>query len=134
RCALLVAPAIATLILLRILIPEMNGNTTYLRTLPFNLKQVHDGMTAYTYPQEFIFYGSRLLHNFGLHALYGYTIGTFGLILGLVPFLDFKRNVVLFGKMLPFLLLVYSQVLFAAEATRYLALAAPALIILALTG
>jgi hypothetical protein len=134
RFVLLVAPAITALLLVRILIPSMNDDSSYLRTLPLALRQVHDGMSTYNYAHELSYWGSRRLHNINLNTLYSYTVETFGVLLIVLPFLDWKRNAVLMVKMLPFFLLVYTQLLFAGETQRLLMIASPALILLALYG
>jgi len=66
--------------------------------------------------------------------LYAWTVGTFGFVPTLAPLLAIRRNLVPFFRFLPFLLLVYSQPLFAGDTSRLLVLAFPAVIVLALNG
>ena len=66
--------------------------------------------------------------------LYAWTVGTFGVVPTLAPLLAIRRNLIPFFRFLPFLLLLYSQPLFAGDTSRLLALAFPAVIVLALNG
>jgi len=121
------------------------GTRTVLYALPaiIVLMSIRGLMTPenldYGYWMLFQKHGLDRLQDFSTLALFKesvilYTIGTFGVMVTLLPFFSVKRNVPLFVRLLPFILLVYSQVLFASNTERLIVLAFPALILLALNG
>ena len=79
-------------------------------------------------------FGTRL-HELSFGQIRGmYTFGTFGVLLLTLPFFNIKHNFKLFLKFLPFIILVYSQMLLALTTERLLILAFPALIPMAIFG
>ena len=66
-----------------------------------------------------------------LHAM---TIGAFGIVAFILPLFAVRRNVGLLVRFAPFLLFVYSQLLFAADTARLVMIAFPAVLMMALTG
>ena len=133
RCVLLTLPAILVLLSLRVLIPSMNDDPGYLNTLPETARIVQDGVSSYDYADLFASIGLRRLRDLSMETLYSLTIGTFGVLL-LLPLFAWKRSGVLLLRFLPFLVLVYAQLLFSVNEERLLAVAFPAVILMALTG
>jgi hypothetical protein len=133
RCVLLTLPAIVVLISVRALIPSLNNDPGYLSTLPATARMVQDGVSSYDYVDLFTSIGLRRLRDLSVDDLYSYTIGTFGAVL-LLPLFAWRRSGVLFLRFLPFLALVYAQLLFAVNDERLLVAAFPAVILMALAG
>lgn len=134
RMLLLVAPAVSVLISLRLGIPKMNNDVAYLSTLPEKLRIVQEGTSSYDYLALLREIGLERVKMLSLSTLGDYTVGTFGVVLMSLPFFSVKRNIELFLRFIPFLALVGSQLLFAVGTNRLLALAFPAIIMMALNG
>jgi len=62
------------------------------------------------------------------------AIGAFGICASALPLFAIRRNLGLLVRCAPFLLLVYSQLAFAADTARLVMIAFPAIIMMALTG
>jgi len=134
RMLLLVAPAVFVLISLRIGIPKMNDDAKYLSTLPETLRIVQEGTSSYNYLALLRDIGLQRVKTLSLLTLGDYTVGTFGIALMSLPFFSVRRNIELFLRFIPFLVLVGSQLLFAVGTNRLLALGFPAIIMMALNG
>jgi len=114
RLMLVVLPAVAVLIGVRSVIPQMGG--------------------SYDYGQLFREIGLPRLTDLSLRTVYRYTIGTFGVMVGALAFLSLRRHAGVLLRLAPFLVLVYLQPLFAVNEERLLVAAFPAMIVLALHG
>ena len=114
RLMLVVLPAVAVLIGVRSVIPQMGG--------------------SYDYGQLFREIGLPRLTDLSLRTVYRYTIGTFGVMVGGLALLSLRRHAVVLLRLAPFLVLVYLQPLFAVNEERLLIAAFPAMIVLALYG
>ena len=142
RAVLVVLPSIAVLLTLRSAIPPWNNDPAYLATLPLTLRLVRlwDGSGGYyasywDYGWLFREIGLPQVRNISLSNIVNWTLGTYGVAISLLPFLDWRRNARLFLRFLPTIALVYAQVFFApALAPRTLVVAFPLLIVLALGG
>jgi hypothetical protein len=136
RTALLALPAAAVLVLLRLGIPAWNSDPVYLSTLPERLTIVQMGISEYSLGWLLQDVGLNRIQNFLFlpKQIYNITIGPFGLMVGVLPFFAFRKNIVLFLRVLPFLALVYLQLLLAVDDRRLIAVGFPALILLALNG
>lgn len=108
RTFLLGLPAILVLFAIRFLIPNENPGYNY-------------GTLLTWMPQHHI-------NNFSLNE---YVFRSFG-IAAILPFLAIKKNRVLFLRFSPFLILVFSQLLFAGNTYRLIAVGIPAMIIMSL--
>ena len=114
RLMLVVLPAVAVLIGVRSVIPQMGG--------------------SYDYGQLFREIGLPRLTDLSLRTVYRYTIGTFGVMVGALALLSLRRHAGVLLRLAPFLVLVYLQPLFAVNEERLLVAAFPAMIVLALYG
>ena len=103
-------PAVLVLITIRFLIVNDNGSYNYLMLLNQML------------PNH--------IHNFSINE---YLIKSFGLT-AFLPFLSIKKNKELFIQFSPFILLVFSQLLFATDTFRLLAFCFPATILMSLNS
>ncbi len=135
---LFVAPLYYTLNARRVFDPRLLGRSLLL-TLPAVLVLVAlrigiPTTTEYSYMERLRRIGGERIEDLSWKALRLYTSNTFGVLLLLLPFLDPKRNLLVLIRFLPFLLLVYSQILLATNTERLLVLGFPALIIMALNG
>jgi len=128
---LIALPGILILGTLRILIPQMNGDVVYLGTFP---KDAYISNFSYNYWESLSSLGLERIHDFSLESLYAYSIGTFSVLLTFTPFFEIKRNKVLLFRTLPYMFLVYSQLLFAGDTERLLVIGFPVLILLSLNG
>ncbi len=114
RTVLLVTPAIAVLVAVRIGIPSSH---------------------SYDYLERLRRIGGERLDTLGPSTIVeSYLLRTFGVAVSLLPFFAIRRNLSLALRFSPFILLVYSQLLFATNTERLLVLAFPAMILMALHG
>lgn len=137
RCALLGLPAFAVLVALHISIAELNGNASYMHSLPYNLRTVQTGLAhpyAYNYWQEFTEVSAYRWHTISAAVLGRASIGAFGLLVTLFAAIAIICHPVACVRFLPFLVLVYAQLLFAVDVERLLIAGAPAVILIALRG
>jgi len=130
----LALPVVVFLIIIRILIPPLNDDLKYLSTLPDTLKIVQEGVSTYNYGALVKMIGLQRLNTLTIKSVYDYSIGTFGVWLVFLPLVCIRKNSQLFVRLLPFLLLVYAQPLFAINTRRLLIIGFPALLLLALNG
>jgi len=134
RFVLFTAPAVVVLIALRALIPQMNNDLAYISKLPDTLRLVQTGQTYYDYWTLLKVVGLGRFRTLTLDILSSYSVGTFGVMVMLLPFFAVRKNMRWFFKFAPFFLLVYSQLLFAVHTERLLAIGFPAMILLAING
>jgi hypothetical protein len=134
RMLLLIIPACIVLISVRLGIPKMNDDLTYLNTLSEKLYIVQEGTASYDYWELFRNVGLQRFKDLSLSTLGTYSVCPFGFVIMALPFFSAKKNTRLFFKFAPFLALVYSQLLFAVNTPRLLVLGFPAIIIMALNG
>jgi hypothetical protein len=122
-----VFPAICVFIFIRIIISAYNNNPSYLATLPEQLKVVYNNQSDYNLSIYFNIDQSWyfMLENIG---------GTLGIILLLFPFFNWKKNVYLFKKFSPFILLCFIQILSPINVPRLLIICFPVFIIMAVFG
>jgi hypothetical protein len=134
RAAGLALPAAGVYFGLRFLIPMQNDDYFYLSTLPDALHQVQLGRSTYDLGWLWNEIGMERFRTLSAESLTRYTVGSFGVVPALLPLFAIRRNAMLFVRFLPFLLLVYVQILFATNDTRLIAAGFPAVIIMALNG
>jgi hypothetical protein len=134
RAAALALPAVATLIAIRLLIPAWNDDPDYIATLDIQLWNVQDGSPIYHYVDEFRAEGLPRFQRFDRRTVASYTFYSFGPALVLLPLLAVRKNLPLIVRFSPFLLLVATPMLFAQDTERFLVLAFPAVILMALNG
>jgi len=114
RWLYLVLPSIVILIALRVFIPQENEL--------YNIRNLFQTI------------GMDRIEHFSWDSLSSYTIGTFGLILSLIPFFSIKRNVDYLVRFLPFIALTYLSLLFAVNTGRVIVSAFPAVIVMGVEG
>jgi hypothetical protein len=134
RATVLALPAVATLVAIRMLIPAWNDDPDYVATLDIQLFSVQDGSPAYDYVAEFKAEGLPRFQRFDREILSSYTLNAFGPALVVLPLLATRRNLPLLLRYSPFLLLVATPMLFAQDTERFLVMAFPAVILMALNG
>jgi hypothetical protein len=130
KLCMVLMPALVMFFALRIGIPQWNRDAAYVASLPAEVAQSGAGTPSGAY--DYI----ELIKEVGWHHLrqvtfWQLTVGSFGL-LALLPLLSLRKETLL--SWLPFVLLVYCQLLFAVDTERLLVLAFPALIVLSLNG
>ncbi|MGD8415128.1 MAG: hypothetical protein PVF33_12895 [Candidatus Latescibacterota bacterium] len=134
RAAGLALPAVGVYFGLRFLIPMQNDDYFYLSTLPDALHQVQLGRSTYDLGWLWNEIGLERIRALSPESLAQYTVGSFGVVPALLPLFAIRKNAMLFVRFLPFLLLVYVQILFATNDTRLIVAGFPAIIIMALNG
>lgn len=135
RTVLLALPALLVLFTIRAAIPQKGTDPNYVNSLPENLRVVQVGLGAKYDYWEFAKSTLKMRRdNLSKNDIYAYTVGTFGAALIFLPFFAIRRNLSLLVRFLPFLLLAYSQTIFANNTERLIVLGFPAMIILALNG
>ncbi|MGD9933488.1 MAG: hypothetical protein AB7T37_07190 [Dehalococcoidia bacterium] len=135
RASLAAFPAVLLLVLLRIVIPQHNGDLVYIASLPEIIARFPDLYPHYDYAEQFrlVAYEQRYQER-DWDILRQYTIGTFGLLLLLLAAAGSWTQPRLTLKLSPFVALTLSQLLFATDTERLIAFATPALIVLAVVG
>jgi hypothetical protein len=134
RAALLVLPALVSLVVIRLAIPAWNDDPAYVASLPERLWLVQLGSADYGYAQSLREIGIPRLTRPTLDALASYTLRPFTVGVTVLACVGALRGRVLLVRLLPFLTLVYLQILFAGDVERLLVLAFPAVLLLALVG
>jgi len=134
RGVILALPAVGVFVALKLMIPMKNDDYFYLSTLPDALQQVQLGRSSYDLGWLWCEIGVERFKAISPETLTRYTIGTFGAVAALLPLFAIKQNARLLIRFLPFLLLVYAQILFATNDTRLLAAGFPAILLMALNG
>ncbi len=126
---LLALPAIAVLIGVRAAIPSWNGRPSYLASLPLPIRRNARTLPSYNAVDVL----RTVARQDWLRTLLD-TLSAFGVTVGLLVVLGARAARGLALRLTPFLVLVLSQLLFALNTQRLVALAFPAVIILALEG
>lgn len=128
-------PAIAALLMLRIAIPARNDDLEYVGTLTPQLQAFRSFIPSYSYYELLrdIGYHQRL-HDYRLDTWLLYTSGTWSVPVFTLAIIGAIRRPLLALRLSPFLILVYSQILFAVNIERLLVLGFPAVVWLALEG
>ncbi|NUN10352.1 MAG: hypothetical protein HUU54_14355 [Ignavibacteriaceae bacterium] len=130
RGTLLILPAIALLIFLRVSIPALNNDPEYVaKVSPFiNPVPVYGLMT---FLKEI---GFPRIANFSLQELPSYSYGVFGLTLSFFSVVNLRENFGIFLKYFPVVTLVYLSLLFVVNTERAVVIFFPLMIIMALRG
>lgn len=133
--ALVVIPALVVLLLIRVLVPSENGNADYIAEMPPEISRFPELFPEYSYSQRYedIFVNERWAHR-QWDDFDRYLADPFGIPLLVLAAAGVAATPSRALRLLPFVLLVYSQLLFATDTQRLLVLAAPALAILAAGG
>ncbi len=124
--------SILVLIIIRLLIPAWNDDPTYLNSLPLHIKLVHLNSSDYDYMKAFCEIGIFRIKNFSLEFLYSITLYVFGVFM-FVMVINIRKLAVKLLQYLPFLILIYSQILFAVNTDRLVAAAFPAILVLSIS-
>jgi hypothetical protein len=134
RMLSLILPAVLILLFMRVLIPGTNVITGE-QDLTTEIKgAVQSDSGSYDYFHLWGKIGWERIKNFSPIKISYVSLITFGFMLIALPFFSARRNIILFLKFLPFLLLICSQLLFATNTERLLVAGFPAAILLALNG
>jgi len=133
RSILLSLPALMVIVGLRLAIPAWNDVPEYTSKLPRTLRQVQANEASYNYFDLLREVPKRRLQNLSWVWLGRYTIGAWGPAATVLPLLS-RRNGALALRLLPFLVLIYAQLLVATDTERLLAVGFPAVILLSLNG
>lgn len=135
RAALVAAPALVVFVGIRVAIPQDNGDAAYIATMPPVISRFPELFGEYGYRERLdsIAQEQRWAHK-EWSDWDRYFTDPFGLLLLGLAIVGGVRTPVLAAKLSPFLLLVYSQLLFATDTQRLLVLAFPALAWLAMEG
>jgi hypothetical protein len=133
RTILAVAPAVAVLLAIRLLIPAWNNDPQYVAMLGENLSHVVGGKRIYGFSDSFREIGLVWLRHFSLLDIRLLTTFTFG-ILFILPLFALRANAKLCLRFAPFILLVYAQMLLASDGPRLLALAFLPFTLMSLNG
>ena len=136
RTALLVvAPAVVVLVALRLLIPAANGDAAYTATMPPVISRFPELFPPYSYADRFkeIARESRWAHRSWADFDTFFT-DPFGIAVLALALIGIVRKPLFAARLAPFVVLVYSQLLFATDTQRLIVLAFPALALLAMPG
>lgn len=131
---ILLLPAVLTLLILRVLIPGtsvISGEQSLITEIE---GAVQSNSGSYDYFHLWKKIGWERIRSFSPVKISYVSLVTFGVMLITLPFFSARRNISLFLKFLPFLLLICSQLLFATNTERLLVAGFPAVILLALNG
>jgi hypothetical protein len=136
RTLLFAIPALLALLLVRLGIPQLNGDPTYMAEISQKFRLVTE-YEAVPYSLTDLF---RTIGMDRLQALTPYNVGLrylifpLGVTLLALPFFAIKQNAKLLIRFAPYLVLVYAQLLFAINTERLVALAFPPLLLMSATG
>jgi hypothetical protein len=122
-------PAVALLVLLRMIIPAGNSDVAYLATLPEQLSVVHSGVANFDLGYLWREFGLQRLTAPTLLNLKEMSIWSWGPLVLLIPFFVLRRPREIFIRFTPFLLLAYAQLLLASNSQRLVVLASAAVIL-----
>jgi len=134
RVLILVLPAIIVLLVLRILIPGAEVNSSEQSLIKEIEGTARSENGSYGYLDHWKKIGWERIRGFSPFKIFYVGLVTFGVMLIALPFFSIKRNFNLFLKFMPFLLLICSQLFFATNTERLLVVGFPAVILLALNG
>lgn len=121
------------LILVRVLIPPLNQNIEYVSRLPLHLKLVQNENSFYSFGYLFKTIGVDRIKNLSIKFLYKISLYVFTSYF-IFMFFDIKSLLKWLVKFLPYVILVYSQLLFAVNIERLVVLAFPFILISAFAG
>lgn len=124
---------LSILILVRVLIPPLNHNHEYVSRFPLHLKLVQNESSFYSFGYLFKTIGLERIKNFSLKFLYKISVYVFTSYF-IFMFFHIKSLLKWSIKFLPYLILVYSQLLFAINIERLVVLAFPFVLISAFAG
>ena len=127
---LLSLPAIAVLVGVRAAIPSWNGRPSYLASLPLPIRR--NARTVPSYDVVDVLRATVERQDWPRAVFDALT--TFGVTISLLVVLGARAARGLAVRVAPFLVLVLSQLLFALNTQRLVALAFPAVVVLALAG
>jgi hypothetical protein len=136
RTVLFAIPALLALLLVRLGIPQLNGDPAYIVEVGQKFRLVTEYESApYSLTDLFQTIGMDRLHaltpyNVGLR----YLVFPLGITLLGLPLFAIKQNAKLLLRFAPFLALVYIQLLFAVNTERLVVLAFPPLLLMSTTG
>jgi len=133
RCLVCMLPAALVGLSLRLAIPQRNMDRAYWSSIPATVVNPSD-FAPYDLAWLLATLGRQRAQTFSVDVLGAFTFGTYGVLLIALPFFALARNASLFARFLPFLALVYAQVLFASNTERLLVAGFPAVILLSLNG
>lgn len=133
RTILVSLPAVFTFVMIRILIPSLNENVAYVSSLPIEVTIVHLESSNYSYIDAFNQVIRYRIQNFSPGLIHQITLMPF-LIYLLFPVFDLKSLLNWGLRFLPFVFLVYLQILFAINTDRLVVAAFPAILIVAILG
>jgi hypothetical protein len=130
-------PAAGLFILLRATIVAKNVERDYVGSLPARLTEVDEGRTSYDYGEQFRRISWQRLGDVSartLESVHSYSVGSFGVLPVVLPFLALGLNFRVLVRLSPLLILVYAQLFLATDTQRLLVMALPALTLMALNG
>ncbi len=136
RTVLLSIPALLALFLVRLAIPQLNGDPAYVAQISQQMALVPNyELVPYSLTDLFNTIGMDRFHaltpyNVGLR----YLIFPLGVTLLALPFFAVRQNAQLLLRFAPFLVLVYVQLLFAINTERLVVLAFPPLLLMSAAG
>jgi hypothetical protein len=130
RTILLAAPAVVTLIVVHVLIEARNADPAYIASLPARVQVNAGAVPNYSL-------GSLLAMNAAWRVGHPErwiirVLGTCGLVAGILPWVALRYARPIAIRLLPFLLLVSTQLLFARNNERLMVLGFPAIVALAI--
>ena len=134
RTMLFTIPPVIMLFIIRSTIPAWNDDPEYVAELPKRLWLVQLESARYDPLWYLRVHGLDRSRYLTVDALRMFTVGAYGLMLVILPLFSIRKNLWLALRFLPFLLLVYSQTLFGDGRERYIVVAAPIVVLLALNG
>lgn len=100
----LIAPSIVLLVAIRLLVPQMNNDEHYLSSIPQNLRSGWGVSGEYNYWSLMRNVVQLRTKTFFYDLPRGYSLGTFGVMLTVLPFLELKNNAKFFLRVLLFLI------------------------------
>lgn len=127
-------PAVLVWLSIRTAIPALNADESYVASLSANLRTADDVAHSYDYFQRARIITSRRLHDLGAPALHACTTEAFGMAPCLLSLLAIRRNLALLGRLWPFVVMVYAQLIFATDTQRLIVLAFPAALLMSGNG
>ncbi len=127
-------PAVVVWLSIRTAIPAQNADETYVASLTANLRAADDVALSYDYLQRARVITARRLHDLGWPAFHACTTEAFGIAPCLLSLLAIRRNLTLLGRLWPFVVMVYAQMIFATDTQRLIVLAFPAVLLMAGNG
>ena len=134
RTVLVGLPAIAILVALRISMPALNQDHTYVATLSPQLANVQYETSDYDLRSLAKRVSSERLERLSLSELHSYLVAPFGLLVVLLLLVGLRSSWQPLVRYSPFLALVAAQLVVANNTERLLVLAFPAVIVAAISS